>query len=352
MSELGVGIVGLGNVARAHLETWKRVTGARPVAVCTRTPHKPTDLERRFGVPVKVYADLDKLLADKAIDVVDICTPHALHPAQAIAAAQAGKHVMVEKPIALSFADAKAVRDAIRKAKVRSCVGFEVRFSAQFQATRALIDQGLLGHVHYGEVDYFHGIGPWIGQFGWNAKRATGGSSLLTAGCHALDILLWLMDDRAVEVTSYATKSRAKAFAPYEYKTTSVTLVRFASGKLGKVASCVDALQPYYFHTHLVGSEGSLLDDKFSSRKLAGKDRGDAGPGTERWHRLGVPLMGSGDVHDHPYRPQFQAFVDAIAKQRKVPLTDFETAFETHRAIFAADRSAAEGRPVRLDDLR
>ena len=344
MGHLNVGVVGLGWAAGAHIETFRHVTGARVTAVCSRRRHDPAALAKQYGLPLTAYDDYGRMLADETIDVVDICSPPWLHAEQAIAAAGAGKHVLLEKPISLTWDDAKAVRDALRKAKVQACVCFELRFSSQFQMTRSVVEQGLLGELHYAEVDYYHGIGPWYGQFAWNVKKDGGGSSLLSAGCHALDALLMLMGSPVEEVTSYATRSKNKTFAPYEYDTTSTTILRFKDGKVGKVASVIDCLQPYYFHTHLVGSEGSLLDDKFHSAKL-GTDKSG-------WSSLSTHLVDSGDVKDHPYQPQFQAFVDAIRANRKMPLTDFETALETHRVIFAADLSARKREPVRLSKLR
>src|SRR5262245_19171633 len=214
-NNLRVGIVGLGWVAGAHIETFKSVTGAAVTAVCSRRKQDPKELQAKFGIPLKTYGDYDAMVADPEIDVIDICTPHPFHAKQAIAAAQAGKHLIIEKPIALSWNDAKSIRDAIRKGRVQAMVCFEVRFSAQFQLATSLVDQGLLGELHYGEVDYFHGIGPWYGQFEWNVKKSMGGSSLLTAGCHALDILLMLMNAPVEEVTSYSTKSRSGIFSPY-----------------------------------------------------------------------------------------------------------------------------------------
>jgi len=344
MGDLSVGVVGLGWAAGAHIETFRHVQGARVTAVCSRRKHDPATLEKRYGLPLTAYDDYRRMLADETIDVIDICSPPSLHAGQAIAAARAGKHVLLEKPISLTWDEAKAVRDALRKAKVQACVCFELRFSSQFQMTRSVVEQGLLGELHYGEVDYYHGIGPWYGQFAWNVKKDGGGSSLLSAGCHALDALLMLMGSEVEEVTSYATRSRNKTFAPYEYDTTSTTILRFEDGKVGKVASVIDCLQPYYFHTHLVGSEGSLLDDKIHSTKL-GTDK-------SRWSSLSTHLVDSGDVKDHPYQPQFQAFVDAVRANRKMPLTDFDTALETHRVIFAADLSARKREPVRLSKLR
>jgi len=342
MSDLRVGIVGLGWVAGAHIETFKNVRGARVTAVCSRREQNPAELQSRFGIPLKAYTRLEDMLAD--VDVVDICTPHPLHKEQAIAAAKAGKHLIIEKPLCLSWSDALAIRDAIRAARVKACVCFEVRYSAQATLTKSILDQGLLGDVHYAEVDYFHGIGPWYKQFEWNVKREFGGSSLLTAGCHALDTLLYFMNEPVEEVTSYSTKSRSAVMAPYEYDTTSSTLLRFKSGKVGKAASVIDCIQPYYFHSHLVGSEGSMLDNKLHSARLNGLSK-------SAWSILNVPLIDSGDVKDHPYQPQFQSFVDSIERNEKMALTDFDTALESHRVIFAADRSAAERRSVRISEF-
>ncbi len=344
MSDLNVGLVGLGWVAGAHIETFKAVEGANVTAICSRREHDEAELEQQFGTPLKAYTDFDAMLADPDVHVIDICTPSPIHAGQAIAAAEAGKHLIIEKPIAITYDDAKNVREAIRKSGVSTCVCFECRYSAHFTMIRSVIDQDLLGDIHFAEVDYYHGIGPWYGQFAWNIKKDFGGSSLLSAGCHALDALLFFVDAKVEEVTSYGSKSRSEDFEPYEYDSTSVTILKFDDGRIGKVASSIDCYQPYYFHIHLVGSAGSLLDNRIYSAKLPGMIK-------EKWSTLETYPIDSGDVNDHPYQPQFQAFVDSIEKGEAMPLTDFDTAFESHRVIFAADRSAAEGRPVRLSEI-
>jgi len=142
-------------------------------------------------------------------------------------------------------------------------------------------------------------------------------------------------------VTSYDTKSQSPIFEPYEYTTTSVTILKFKKGAVGKCAAVVDCLQPYYFHTHLVGSEGSLLDNKFHSAKLEGLNK-------NKWSELSLKLCDSGDVTDHPYENQFAAFFEALEAGREMPLTSLAEAARTHEVIFAADRSAELGRPVRI----
>jgi predicted dehydrogenase len=280
------------------------------------------------------------MLANPDIHVVSLCSYPYDHAKQVIAAARAGKHLIIEKPLCLSLTDLRAMQKAVEKARIKTCVCFECRYSSQFMATKAVIDKGLLGKLHYGEVDYYHGIGPWYGQFRWNTRKNAGGSSLLTAGCHALDALLLCMGNDVVEVTSYDTKSRSKIFAPYEYTTTSVTILKFKDGSIGKCAAVVDCLQPYYFHTHLVGSEGSLLDNKFHSMKLQ--------TNRHAWSTLAMKLLDSGDVSDHPYTTQFEAFFGALGKGKEMALTSFADAARSHEVIFAADRSAATGRAVKM----
>ena len=344
MSDLNIGIVGLGWVAGAHIAAFQHVTGARVTAVSSRRRLDPAELERAYGTPLRPSASYEAMLADPSIDVIDVCTPHHLHAEQAIAAARAGKHLILEKPIATTLEDCRRIERAVAEAGVQAMVCFECRFSQHFTLLRSILDEGLIGKLHYAEVDYYHGIGPWYGQFPWNVKKDIGTSSLATAGCHALDALLFFMDAPVEEVVSYQTRSASEIFAPYEYPTTSATLLRFAGGAVGKCASVVDCLQPYYFHVHLVGSHGSLLDNKLYSHKLAGMSR-------QRWSELATSLIDSGDVADHPYQPQFQSFVDALRAGRPMPRTDLAAGLETHRVMFAADLSAAEGRPVRLADV-
>lgn len=328
-----VGIVGYGWVSTAHIPAINATQQAQVTAVMSSRKLDAAELSARHGCPLKVYNDLDAMLKDPDIHAVSICSYPNDHAKHAVAAAKHGKHLIIEKPLALNWDDCKKIGDAVQKAKVKTCVCFECRFSSQFRTIKAIIDKGLLGKIHYGEVDYYHGIGPWYGQFRWNTKREAGGSSLLSAGCHALDALLLCMGEDVETASSYATHSANKDFARYEYPTTSVTIVKFKDGRVGKVASCIDCLQPYYFHVHLVGSDGSLLDNKIYSTQLGGLDK-------SRWSELSMKLLDSGDVSDHPYQMQFQAFFDALDQDKEMPLTSLAHALRTHEIIFAADASA------------
>jgi len=280
------------------------------------------------------------MLKDESLNVVSICSYPYQHKEHAIKAAKAGKNLIIEKPLALSWDDCLELKQVVDETEVKTCICFECRYSNQFKVTKSIIEQGLLGELHYGEIDYYHGIGPWYGQYRWNIKKEAGGSSLLSAGCHALDALLFCMNSEVIEVTSYDSRSQSKFFTPYDYNPTSVTILKFANGAIGKCASSIDCLQPYYFHTHLLGSDGSLLDNKFHSMKL------NADKNT--WSNLAMKMLDSGDVSDHPYQEQFDTFFYSITNEIEMPLTSLNEALKTFKVIFAADQSATEGRSIQL----
>ena len=346
MKIFNVGVIGFGWAATAHIQAINQTGKAQVTAIYSSRPQNDTELSAKYGSPIKSYTDLKAFLAHPGLDAVDITSYPWEHTAHAIAAAEAGKHIILEKPIALAWEDCLAIEAATKKAGVKACVCFEVRYSGQFLATKSIIDQGLLGEIHYGEVDYFHGIGPWYGQYRWNTTKRGGGSSLLSAGCHAMDMLLLCMNGEVESVTALNTGSKNKVFTAYEYPTTTITLVQFKDGRVGKCASVIDCIQPYYFHTHLVGSEGSLLDNKIHTNKIASLNK-------KAWSQLSVSPVDSGDVADHPYQSQFDAFFISLAEGKDMPLTSLKDAMKTHQVIFAADKSAAEGgKPTKVESIK
>ena len=343
MKKYNVGIIGYGWVAGAHIAAINSTAQAQVTAIYSSRPQNAAELSAKHGGQIKTYTDLAQMLADPNLHIVAVCSYPHQHADHIVAAAKAGKHLIIEKPITLSLPDAKRAMAAVKAAGVKTCVCFELRFASQLLATKATIDSGLLGKLHYGEVDYYHGIGPWYGQFRWNTSIESGGSSLLSAGCHAMDALLLCMGSAVESITSQTTVSSSAIFSQYKYPTTSVSILRFADGALGKVASVIDCFQPYYFHTHLVGSEGTLLDNKFHSNRL-GTDK-------HHWSQLSMKMLDSGDVSDHPYLSQFQAFFDALDRGVAMPLTSLDESIRSHFAVLAADLSAREQRTVKLSEL-
>jgi len=341
VAELKVGIVGLGWAASGHIPAFVGNPHCEVAAVCSSKTLEQA--QEMVGGEVALYDDYDEFLRHPDLDIVDICTPHPMHAEEAIKGAEAGKHLMMEKPLAVTYDRLLAMRDAIQKAGVKSTVYFEMRFIPHFQLIRSILDQGLLGDLHHLEVDYYHGIGPWYGQYEWNVKKDMGGSALITAGCHSLDLLVEFADREVEEVFAWSTKSTKDFAQAYEYDTTSVAIMKFADGTVGKCTSCIDCRQPYVFNIHLIGSEGTLWNDRMWSTKLEGLT-------ADEWVHTPTAQAESGDVMEHPYPPLVDDFMERILADQDSSI-NFEEAFITHRVMFAIEKSLEEGRSVKLSEM-
>jgi predicted dehydrogenase len=342
MGKLGVGIVGSGWVAGEHVKAYQRNPNTEVVAVCGRDEARTREKVRSWGIDCAIYTDYAKMLERRDVNIISICTPNDLHVDEAVSAAQAGKHILIEKPIALNLDDLKRLRDSIRKNRVKTVAGFVLRWNPLFMTLKELLNDRAIGRIFYGEVDYFHGIGPWYKQYEWNVKRAIGGSSLLSAGCHAVDGLRWFMGEEAVEVVAYSTHSHSKNFE-YEYDPTLVTIIKFKSGAIGKVASSLECVQPYIFNIELFGDKGTIRNNQlYSPSKF---------PGQTGFITIPTILPDSGDVTHHPFQGEIDHLVECIL-QDKESHVNVEDAVKTHEICIAADMSASQGRHVKLPLLQ
>ena len=151
MSRYNVGIAGYGWAATAHIAAINATKQGQVTAIQSSRPLDEAELSAKHGGRIRVYRELDEMLAAPDIHVVDITSYPSRHRDQAVAAAAAKKHVILEKPMANSPEEVRDIVAAAAEHGVKGCVCFECRFSNQFQVTRALLDEGLLGTLHYGE---------------------------------------------------------------------------------------------------------------------------------------------------------------------------------------------------------
>ncbi len=333
---LGVAIHGAGWVAGAHAASWVKNPHARIVSISDVRLERAAQLAARFGLDCRVRDEYETVLADPAVHVVDLCGPSHVHAEQAIAAAEAGKHVLVEKPIALNMEENRALRDAVARAGVRSLAGFVLRWNPAFQNIKSLVTAGAIGEVFYAELDYWHGLKPTHHAWHLHSKRKTGGSAMLLGGCHALDGLRWLTGDEPVEVSAFANNKRQN----FEYDANVVATIRFRGGILGKTAALFDCEMPYTFNIDLAGTEGTIRDNRIWSKRLF--------PGQTGWSVIPTVLPDSADVHHHPFDAEIDHFVDCIRAGRESHC-NIADAYRTHELCLAIDRSIElGGRPVKL----
>ena len=253
-SELGFAILGAGMVAEYHLNAIQECAdlGARLVGVGHYNPARYDEISERFGAPASAY---DDLLANPAVDAVCICTPSGYHAQQAIAAASSGKHVLVEKPMALSLADADAMIAACRANGVQLGVCLQRRAEPLFRRVHDAIHGGDLGEITLGVVTmpYFRGE-PYYAQAEWRGTWAMdGGGVLMNQGIHIVDLLLWFLGD-PVEVHAFAD-SRHRSV---EIEDTAGAVLRFANGSVATITATV-ATEPGFPHRlEVYGTNGGI----------------------------------------------------------------------------------------------
>jgi predicted dehydrogenase len=283
----------------------------------------------------RAATELAEILDDDVIQIVSICTPHHLHAPQAIRCAERGRHVLVEKPMGLSLSEIRDLDAAVRENGVRSVVSFVLRWSPLFENIKAQISQGLIGDIFLGEVDYLSTIDPSHGNYDWIRQKQYGGNNLLTAGCHAVDALRWFVRQPVSEVVAYANRTPKWEF---EYETTTLTLLRFANGAIGKVGCTLESRVPYSFPITLLGEAGSIRNNQIFSRKW---------PGQNGWATIPAILPDTAEVSHHPFQGQIDHLVDCVLNGRESHC-NVADAVETHEICLATEISAREGHAVKL----
>ena len=334
--KLGVAIHGVGQVAYAHAASWIKNPHCRIVSVSSRRKESARKLVDKLGLDCAVGDDYDAILADDRVDIVNISGPNHVHTPQGVAAAQAGKHLLMEKPMCISLEENRALRDAVAAASVKSVVSFVLRWNPLFENLKSLLAQGAIGELFYVEVDYWHGLAEWWTGWEWGRTLKSGGSTMLTGGCHAVDAIRYFAGQEIAEVAAFANNQRGK----FEYPANVVAILKFDRGAIGKTSALFDADMPYSFNIDLAGTEGTLRDNRVWSKKLF--------PGQTSWSEMKTILPDSGAVDHHPFDAEMNHLVDCILQDRESHCS-IADAYKTHEVCIAIDRSVADGgRPVKL----
>ena len=219
MARLRIGIIGCGGIANGkHMPSLKAVDRADMVAFCDLIPERAEKAAKEYGIPgAKVYTDYKELLKDETIDVVHVCTPNRSHADISIDALHAGKHVMCEKPMAKSAADARRMVEAAKETGKKLTIGYQHRHKASAQYVKSVIDRGDLGEMYYAEAFAVRRRGtPNWGVF--LNEYEQGGGPLIDIGTHSLDLTLYLMNNykpRMVVGTKYKKVENADQGNPW-----------------------------------------------------------------------------------------------------------------------------------------
>ncbi len=337
MDKLGAAIIGCGWVAEEYVKAFQKDERSEIRALVSRNCANAERYRDRYHLNCAIETDADKVFKRSDVDVVVVCTPHNVHTQYVVAAAEAGKHIVIEKPPALTPEDVRKQRRAVRKNKVKTVVGFVLHWNPLLMTIDKLIEQKAFGDIFMIEVDYMHHI--WMTtDMKWYSSREISGTALPTAGIHAVDALRWFARSPAEEVFAYQTKTDN----PVEYPGTISLNVKFKDGKIGRTLTTFDAKMPYRFPIGIYGTQGSLRNNELFAPKLL--------PGQNDFAKIPCILPESGDVTHHPFQGEVSHLLDCIIHDRQ-PFPDLEDAALTQAVCFAADLSAETGKPVRVSEF-
>jgi predicted dehydrogenase len=251
---IGFAILGTGMVADYHRQAIAANAhlGARLVAVGHHAPARFAAISHRFGVPCRTYQEL---LADTAVHVICLCTPSGQHAAQAIAAAQAGKHVLVEKPMALTLADAQAMITHCEQAGVKLGIVLQRRAESLFQQISQAIQAGDLGELNLGALTIpYHRPQAYYEQAAWRGTwTLDGGGVLMNQGIHLVDLLVWFMGDPLQVQAEAATLQR-----DIEVEDTLAALLHFANGAKATITATTTAAPGFPHRLEIYGTKGGI----------------------------------------------------------------------------------------------
>jgi UDP-N-acetyl-2-amino-2-deoxyglucuronate dehydrogenase len=262
---LNFALVGCGRIAKRHSELLgeKQIAGARLAAVCDIVPEKARAIGERFGVPW--FSDMHAMMKEGGIDVAVVLTESGKHAEHVVALAPYGKHIMVEKPMALTLADADRMIRVCDENAVKLFIVKQNRFNVPIVKAREALDAGRFGRIVMGTVrvrwcrpQAYYDQDPWRGTW------ALDGGVLTNQASHHVDMLEWMMGD----VDSVFAMSRT-ALVDIEAEDTAVVVVRFASGALG-VIEATTATRPSDLEGSLsiLGEGGTVVVGGFAMNKM------------------------------------------------------------------------------------
>src|SRR5438045_1318257 len=230
---LGFAIVGCGMIARFHARALAEVPGARLVALVSRRAANAGALADALGLVCDISTDLQAVLARRDVDALIVTTPSGAHLEPAVAAAEAGKHVVVEKPLEVTLERCDRIIEACDRNQVQLCTIFPSRFADANRALKAAVDAGRFGRLTLGETTCkWWRSQAYYDQGGWRGTKALdGGGALMNQAIHNVDLLLWMMGP-ATSVSGFADRL---AHERIEVEDTAVACLRFASGALGVI---------------------------------------------------------------------------------------------------------------------
>ncbi len=341
MEKVRVGIIGTGFIGNIHAQGLQHCHNAEIVAVASRTPGKAASFAECYGIP-HAYEDYRELLRRDDIDGITVAVPNYLHEEIVVAAAEAGKHIMCEKPFARNMREARIMLDAVAKAGVKLVYGEMLCFAPKYVRVKKLISEGALGDVFLVKQSEEHDgpHSPWF----WNVEQS-GGGVLLDMGCHSIEFARWILDRPKVKsvtavLGTYVHKERTKG------DDHSLCMVEFENGALAVCENSWAKTGGIDDKCAVYGTQGNTSADLIHGNAFMTHSKSGYGYAVEKADTtVGWTFTGFEEEWNYGFPQEMQHFVNVILGKEE-PIETGEDGLEVLRIIHAAYQSAGEGRRI------
>jgi predicted dehydrogenase len=256
-NQTGFGIVGAGMIGKVHAEAISTIAGASVVAIYGRNEARVAELTAKYQATG--YTDYAAFLQHPGLKIVNVCSPSGVHLEHSKAAAEAGKHVLVEKPIEINLERADALIAACEKANVKLGVIFQSRFLPAVQKIKATVEAGKLGKLILGDAyvkwyraPEYYGVGSWHGT-----QALDGGGALINQAIHTIDLLRWIMG----RVDKAFAMKKALRYPHIEGEDTLIGNLEFQNGALGVVEATTSVKPGFKRRLEISGERGTIILD-------------------------------------------------------------------------------------------
>jgi len=344
---VGFGIVGCGMIANFHSEAIAHIRGANLVGCYSKTLASAEKFAAEKGC--QAYDKLEEMLANPEIDIITICTPSGAHMEPAIAAAKAGKHVLVEKPLEITLKRCDAIIEACDKYNVKLGAILPSRFGGANLALKAAIDAGRFGTLTLGDTyvkwwrsQEYYDSGGWRGTWALD-----GGGAYMNQAIHNVDLIYWFMG----EVAAVSAITGTLAHERIEVEDTGVAALQFANGAIGTITATTSAYPGFLKKTEICGTKGSAIIEQddilhWEFEKTLARDAKTI----EKFSRKSGNTGGASDpkaISFTGHMEQFKDFISAIQKGT-TPRVDGREGRKSVELILAIYKSAWTGKRVEL----
>lgn len=358
MEKLRIGVIGLGWPGQRHLEGYTKRDDVEVVALSDVNTAAAENAKEQFGVSsAEVWGNYEEMLAKASVDAVSVCTPNFLHAPIAVAALGAGKHVLLEKPLAHTLDEGERIARAVADSGKTLMMAFNNRHRLDSRLLKARIEQGELGEIYYAKSGWLRR--DWNPSVrGWFTKKElSGGGPLIDLGVHMLDLALWFMGNpRPVSVSGSVYRELAGNLGPemgeVDIEDLAAAFVKLEGGRTVVVdASWVSFIEhPDYVYTQLFGTKGGAKIERAPQREelsIYGREDGIYTVESPRFDAYSQARNPSFHTHES-FAHEVGEFVDAV-KEGRTPDSPVEHGLDILRVLDAIYRSAESGREIQLD---